>query len=664
MRRLFLFVLLSVLLLAGTPPTLAQTPTIEQWLNMKAADNPRLSPDGRFVVYTLRETDWKENAFVNQLWIVNTLTGERYQLTRHKRSSVSPEWSPDSKRIAFLSPRDNKSDLYLISPTGGEAEKVATVESGVEGFHWSPDGRSIAFTATDPETKAQKERKEKYGDFEVVAGEYSMTHLWVVEVPTEGQSKPPEARRLTEGDKFTVSDFSWSPDSQRIAFSASKNPDLNDIDSADLYVVNVKDKAVKKLVETKGPESNPMWSPDGKEIAFETANGQEFFFFTNTYLAVVPAGGGKPRLLTEAFDEQPNLLAWSPDGIYFSAQQKTYAHLFRLNPTTKAIERVSGPSETISFNFTFDRSFSRTAFLTANAKSTFEIGISSVKTFRPILLTEMTKQFASYKLATREVIGWKSVDGTPIEGILYKPADFDKNKKYPLLVVIHGGPTGVDMAYIGGGYVYPIEQFVAKGALALKVNYRGSAGYGEKFRALNVRNLGLGDYEDVISGVDFLIGQGCVDRNRVGAMGWSQGGYISAFIATYSDRFKAVSVGAGISNWVTYYVNTDIHPFTRQYLKATPWDDPEVYRKTSPISYIKNAKTPTLIQHCDNDRRVPIPNAYELYQGLQDRGVPSKLIVYKGFGHGISKPRQQQAATEHNYEWFAQWIWGEKPKGK
>jgi dipeptidyl aminopeptidase/acylaminoacyl peptidase len=206
-----------------------------------------------------------------------------------------------------------------------------------------------------------------------------------------------------------------------------------------------------------------------------------------------------------------------------------------------------------------------------------------------------------------------------------------------------------------------VERFAARGALVLKPNYRGSAGYGAKFRALNVRDLGVGDYADVISGVDHLVGLGLVDRDRVGAMGWSQGGYISAFITTSSDRFKAVSVGAGISNWMTYYVNTDIHPFTRQYLKATPWDDPEIYRKTSPISYLSTARTPTLIQHGELDRRVPIPNAYELYQGLKDRGVPVKLVVYKGFGHGIDKPKQQRAVMEQNEEWFARWIWGEKP---
>jgi dipeptidyl aminopeptidase/acylaminoacyl peptidase len=244
--------------------------------------------------------------------------------------------------------------------------------------------------------------------------------------------------------------------------------------------------------------------------------------------------------------------------------------------------------------------------------------------------------------------------------VLHKSKDFDATRRYPLLVVIHGGPTGIDYPTPIQTYVYPISEWLAKGALVLRPNYRGSAGYGETFRSLNVRNLGVGDEWDVMSGVDALIKQGIVDSTRMGAMGWSQGGYISAFLTTTTTRFKAISVGAGISDWMTYYVNTDIHPFTRQYLKATPWTDPAIYAKTSPITYITKAKTPTLIQHGEFDRRVPIPNAYELYQGLQDVGVPARLIVYKGFGHGITKPKERLAAVWHNWQWFAKYVWGEE----
>ncbi|MDQ3419874.1 MAG: prolyl oligopeptidase family serine peptidase, partial [Acidobacteriota bacterium] len=272
-----------------------------------------------------------------------------------------------------------------------------------------------------------------------------------------------------------------------------------------------------------------------------------------------------------------------------------------------------------------------------------------------------SEQAKPFVLGTRELISWKSTDGTPIEGVLIKPANFDPSKKYPLLCIIHGGPTGIDRPALlaPDARYYPSDIWVGRGALVLKVNYRGSAGYGEAFRQLNVRNLGVGDAWDVLSGVDHLVKKGWVDPQRVASMGWSQGGYISAFLTASSDRFKAISVGAGISNWATYYYNTDITPFTIQYLGDDPIDDPEVYQKTSPMSYIKKARTPTLIQHGELDRRVPIANAYELRQGLEDRGVKTELIVYKGFGHGITKPRSQRAVMHHNLAWFNHYLFGD-----
>ncbi|MEK6289717.1 MAG: S9 family peptidase [Acidobacteriota bacterium] len=639
----------------------AQTPTVEQSLNLKTAGSPRISPDGRYVAYQVQKTNWEENAFETEIWIAVIATSECYRLTNAKKSSTNPQWSPDSKRIAFISDRDGKRQIYLIVPNGGEAVQLTSIETGVNALNWSPDGRYIAFTASDPESKARKDRKERYGDFEIVQTDYIFTHLWMIDAPAELKDKKPEPVRLTEGSSLSVNGFSWSPDSNRVAFGAAKDPDLGSSGTSDIFVLNVGDKTIKRIVETKGPDGNPLWSPDGRQIAYQTANGREFFFYTNSYIAVIPAEGGAPRVLTESFDESPGLIEWSPDGIYFGSAQKTASQLFRLNPATKAIEQVSQPSGSGSSQFSFTADFKQVAFVGAGANDFPEVYLSAVKPFQPKRLTAMSDQLKDFRLATREVIQWKSTDGTAIEGVLIKPASFDPSKKYPLLVVIHGGPTGVDTPVIRGDRYYPIEMFAAKGALILRPNYRGSAGYGEKFRSLNVRNLGVGDYWDVISGVDHLVGQGIVDRDRVGAMGWSQGGYISAFITCSSDRFKAVSVGAGISDWMTYYVNTDIHPFTRQYLKATPWDDPEIYQKTSPISYVKNAKTPTLIQHGELDKRVPIPNAYELRQALEDRGVPVKMVVYKGFGHGIDKPKQQRAVMELNYEWFSQWIWGEKP---
>ena len=658
MRTSVVFLLAGALQAAGVP-------TIDESLSMKSVSAPRISPDGRYVAYHAGSTNWEDNEFVTQIWVASTVTGERYQLTSGKKSATGPQWSPDSKRIAFVSDRDGKRQIYLISPAGGEAAQLTAEESGVGAIAWAPDGGAIAFTSSGPDAKAKKDRKDKYGDFEIVGGDYSMNHLWMVKVPAELPTDPkklPKAERLTSGEQFTVGAFSWSPDGKRIAFAAQRDPDLGSSDTEQLYVLDLADLHVKKLLNANGPNGNPKWSPDGRQIAYVTSNGSPFFYYTNRNIAVIPAEGGTPCHPDRRFRRRSESggLGSGRHLLHGASRRprRRSSCWIRLRRRCGGSARppISAPARP---RFTKDYS---TMAATGAAPESLHRGLHQLRSreFSPRILTDVAAQYKDYRLAAREVVQWKSSDGTTIEGVLIKPADYDPARKYPLLVVIHGGPTGVDTPLRTPDRTYPVERFAAKGALILKPNYRGSAGYGAKFRALNVRNLGVGDYEDVISGVDFLIAKGMVDKDRVASMGWSQGGYISAFITCYSDRFKAVSVGAGISDWMTYYVNTDIHPFTRQYLKGTPWDDPEIYRKTSPITYVSRAKTPTLIQHGDQDKRVPPPNAFELYQALRDRNVPAKLILYKGFGHGIDKPKQQRAVMEHNYEWFSKYIWGEE----
>lgn len=645
-------------------------PTINQSLEMRSAGAPRISPDGRWVAYEITRTNWETNAFERELWLADTSSPQKFRLTGGKGSSFDAQWSPDGKWIAFLSDRpplltgakENKAQIYLIPATGGEARELTRVETGVNSFGWAPDGHSIAFLSTDSPTKSRKDRDEKYGEIQVISGDYSMTHLRQINIPDfDAADAPriPDPRRLTEGNSYTVGSYAWSPDSTRIAFSAQRDPDLGSAETSDIYVLTVADRSVKKIVDTPGPDSGPVWSPDGTEIAYETSDGSAYAFYTNHKIAVVAATGGTPRVLTAKFDEDAAPSNWSADGIYFTALQKTYSHLFRINPKTSAIERVSAPDTLIAAQFSFTRDRRQAAFVGATDNAYPEVYVSALRPFAPRALTTIGDQLKSFRSAHRERIEWTSSDGAKIEGILIKPADFDPAKKYPLLVVIHGGPTGVDRTSLAADRYYPMEIFAAKGALVLRPNYRGSAGYGEAFRSLNVRNLGIGDYADVISGVDYLIAQGSVDRNKVAAMGWSEGGYISAFITASSDRFCAVSVGAGISDWMTYYVSTDIHPFTREYLHATPWDDPEIYRKTSPITYVKAAKTPTLIQHGGSDKRVPLPDSFELYQALRDLGVPVRMVVYPTFGHPINKPKQQRSVMEENLRWFGHWVWNE-----
>lgn len=651
----------ALLVLLLTPVLQAQhAPSIDQIIDLRRPGAVALSPDGTRVAFTVSETNWDDNAYETEIFLADARGGQPIQLTRAKKSSSAPAWSPDGRWLAFTSDRTDKRQIYLINPAGGEARALTNGDEGVGGFRWSPDGTKIAFTMTDPKSDAAKERDKKYGEFEVVDAEYRMSHLHVIDVNLSS-SEPATPARVTSG-AFTVGGFDWSPDGASIAFDHRIDPNLNNSHSADISIVTLDGGAVRKLVTADGPDSGPVWSPDGTRIAFSSSMSSPAFFYTNNRIAVVSASGGVVKSISDAFDEQPGMIDWSPAGILFSGLERASSRLYRLNPDTGAIAALTPASGASIGGFSFSGNFATMAFVSGDAKAFPEVFVAPVAAPGAAKqLTSLGEQIKGWAVGSREMISWKSTDGTEIEGVLHKPADFQPGRKYPLLVIIHGGPTGISRPYrVAGGGAYPIEQFLAKGAIVLEPNYRGSAGYGEKFRSLNVRNLGVGDAWDVLSGVDHLVAQGLADPARMGVMGWSQGGYISAFLATHERQpFKAISVGAGISNWMTYYVNTDIHPFTRQYLKATPWDDPEIYALTSPMTTIKRATTPTLIQHGEFDTRVPTPNAYELYQGLQDVGVPVKLIIYKGFGHGLNKPKAARAAMEHNLEWFGKYVFGE-----
>jgi dipeptidyl aminopeptidase/acylaminoacyl peptidase len=656
---LSLFALLTVLV--STVYAQRHVPTLDDLLTIRSVGGTQISPDGKWVAYTVGYGDFKQDAFITQICLVDGETGKSFQLTRGEKSSTNPRWSPDGQWLAFLSNRlEDKNQIFLINPNGGEAQQLTKSETAISNFAWSEDGKAIAYTATEPTSQAMKDRKEYLDDYDVVREGYSYVHLWTIDV-AEAMKTPLVGKQRTKKKDFSVDSFSWSPDGSMIAFSATVNPDLIQGVTSDIYLLKLADDSVKKIVDQPGPDNNPRFSPDGKQIVFSSAMGDKLYFASNSKLAVVSVDGGPPRSITDSFDENPGLVEWKSDGIYFTGLQKTASHLFRVDATSGKITRLSSPDDLMAGSFSLARSGDRMAFVAGSPTSMNEVFVSGVKNFAPHKLTDLSEQAKSFTLGTREVISWKSQDGTTIEGILIKPADFDPSEKYPLLCIIHGGPTGVDRPLLlsPDSRYYPSDIWAARGALILKVNYRGSAGYGEKFRKLNMRNLGVGDAWDVLSGVDYLIGKGWVDRSKVACMGWSQGGYISAFLTTSSDRFVAISVGAGISNWATYYYNTDITPFTINYLGNDPAEDPAIYQKTSPMSYIKNAKTPTLIQHGELDRRVPIANAYELRQGLENRGVKVEMVVYKGYGHGITKPKSQRAVMQHNLSWFNHYIWGD-----
>jgi len=652
---------LACLLIAlGSAPVAVaamHVPTVDELIELRRPYAPVISPNGQSVAYTVRQPNWTDNRYETQIWLASTASASPIQLTTSKGTNFEPAWSPDGRWLGFLSDRDGTLQIYVISPAGGEARRITNTATGVQDFRWSPDGERIAFTMPDPESDQIKLRKERYSDFEIVRHDYRMTHLWIADVGTGS------VQRVTRGNEYTVDSFSWSPDGKRLAFDARTAPTPTAEPTSNIYICNLDYGSVRKLIDELGPDRNPHWSPDGRSIAFETVFGRPNFFTENSHLGVVSAEGGTVADITPDFDERTDLIGWGQGGVYFSAEQRTAAYLFVAHPTTGTIQRIGPQDGAVYSDFSFNLNFTRLAFIEVDSTHYPEVYLAPLKTFAPKKLTDYASQLKDLSLGTREVVSWKNSEGTPIEGALIKPPGFDPSKRYPLLLMIHGGPGDTTSQAVLGSdpYIryYPTEIWAAKGALVLEPNYRGSAGYGVAFHRLSVRTIGAGDYDDIISGVDDLIARGWVDKARVGVMGWSFGGFISAWIATNSDRFKAVSIGAGATDLVLLDASTDMQEITRQYLGASPQSDLEIYRRSSPITYAKLGKTPTMIQHGELDPRVPVGGAYELYQALLDQGVPTRFYLYKGFGHSIARPKGNRAVMEQNLNWFNHYLWGE-----
>ena len=652
--------------------------SFEKWLSLKQAGSPVISPNGKYIVYSVTSTDWSSNGYDSELWL--SKEGEEpIQLTRtNKGSSSAAAFTPDNKFISFLADRGEKTQIYLIPVNGGEALQITKDEDGIGVYEWSPNGQQIVYSKAETDSKKEKTFKDRYGAFAVEGDEYKLSHLWLLNFnfdsvvlaglypcftskDSTGKNmacyKIPVAKKLTEGN-FTVAGFSWSPDGQSVIFNKQPNPLINSSLYSDIALVDLSTRKIKLLITNPANDAFSEWSPNGQLFIYRSSIDDSVSnFFKNSRIFIYDLTTNKSREIGRDIDENKGIFSWNEKGIFFGAANKMKNIVYQIDPQTGISKQLKIPLDNPSF-ISFAKQSNRIAILGRNFSDLNEVYSGSLEGDLK-KISNLNEQINGWNLPVNEVIEWKSKDGTVIEGVLIKPRNFDSQKKYPLLVMIHGGPTGTDRPEPTPGSVYPVIQWVEKGAMVLRVNYRGSAGYGENFRSLNVRNLGIGDMWDVISGIEFLQQKGIIDTAKMGCMGWSQGGYISAFLTTNSNIFKAISVGAGISNWITYYVSTDITPFTRQYLKATPWKDKDIYSKTSPMTNINKAQTPTLIQHGEFDKRVPISNAYELYRGLQDRGIPSKLIVYKGFGHGITKPKERLAAIWHNWQWFNHYIFGE-----
>jgi dipeptidyl aminopeptidase/acylaminoacyl peptidase len=691
-------------------------------LELRSVGSPAISADGRQMLYTLSVPDWKAAKSFTDIYLVSTDQGvaSTRQMTFTKdKNETSPLWSRDGKFFVFASNREAPASasatpvnqLYLMRPDGGEALRLTNAKEGVGAFAFSKDGKWLAFTAGKDEEqqvwiiavaeietatpkqltkhatpvtswqfssdsrrlyflspdsfdKDNRDRKEKKFDVRIRNEATPLVHLWTVDLETKQEA------RLTAGSEYSVNSFRLSKDAKWLAFNASPNQryqrNITDQpDYADWYLLEAGSNRVERLTNNADiSESTLSFSPDSRMMALTAADDFQFFRNERVWTRAVTDQGGKWKKLGGEFDGDIRFGFWAQDGktIYASVGIGATMQLCALAVETGKFTQLT--REQAALMVTQDEDSGRVMINYSDPLTPPDyFTVASVEQIASRAawkqLTNANPQVRNIALGETEVVRWKSTDGKMVEGILVKPVGYQPGKRYPLIVQIHGGPQSADLLRFIGSHGNYSHIYAGAGYACLMPNYRGSTNYGETFRMQIGGDYFRQGYEDIMAGVDHLIAQGLVDSDKMGAMGWSAGGHWSNWILTHTTRFKAISSGAGAVNWISMYAQSDTQRVREFYYGGRPpYEDFDKYWNVSPLKYINNARTPTLIHVVDGDPRVPRPQSDELHMALKKLGVPTEYFVYPGTTHGITEPRNQLVKMVSEFNWFEKWIRG------
>ena len=627
-------------------------------IQLKKISDLNISDKSNKISFVVREAliEGEKSEYLSQIWVANTDGSDLVQFTYDKKSNTHPRFSPDGKYLAFISKRSEKPQIWIMNIAGGGPWQFTHEKQGAGAFHWSPNSKTIAFLMKDPETDEEEKNKKEKRDVILVDKNFKYGHIYTKKFNLKSDTS--KAERITNGN-YDITNFDWNPNGKNIAFSHRPEPTFNSgFVSGDISMVNLSNKKVKSLVTWEGVDSSPSFSPDGKLIAFTSNGGNREAIGLND-IFVIKTNGGKPRKLSETPNRgRVGIINWSTDSryVYIRDLDRTQSQLYKIGVQDKSIDALFDAEGFVS-SIAISNDETKIIYVKQTVDKPSEVFSGLLRQIKTKRITDFNISLDLPAVTKTEILQWESKDGLEIEGLLTYPANYNKRKKYPLALIIHGGPAGsFPQTFTGNPGIYVVQYFTSKGYAVLRPNPRGSTGYGKDFRYANFKDWGFGDYEDIMSGVDKVIEMGVADQKRLAVMGWSYGGYMTSFVVTRTDRFKAASMGAGLPNLISMTSTTDISNYLVAHMGDEFWNDYKTYEKHSAIYRIKNVVTPTQILHGENDLRVPFTQGQEFYGALKRKGVSTEMVVYPRTPHGPREPKLLMDVSPRILTWLDKYI--------